>query len=568
MAKHIVQPRLIELESFLDKYFKQNIAPKLSITIKNVTARRMAQLEKDTSPTFTHSLAGLRTARIGVDDNQLAATSKYFKGFNSEIIKELNKNIKGDKSIQKDLAKISMELRVHLLQQMAKRMGSEDKAISTLKSVNLANGKDIVSAYVSEVMARKAINKIAAKQMPSSSFEYVIKNGFANSIYGSMIFHSDDDVDTSVNENLEKKYHASGITKFTATTYSSITDTAATGGASSVSYLVGIGLDNLTRLGLDKLSHSRKDNIGYVDAASVLGDIYNGSRTSFNYAEEHASSYNPNQSLHLQYLNQQIHKKIKGIKSPPSMPHEDKKSITHPPHHAGPISRTKHEDYGPSISSPSYKSQSSPSLQNQDGNVQKTLDNSEGWKDILSKSVKGLGLDGFEDIHKNIGYVLAMLPDLLMGMFTGSTPNLKLEDNMLPLASIMGGLFVKNPLLKVMMLGLGGAKLLNNTGHVALEQAGISKNIQYKKYVDEPLNSRLSSPALQGNNLVLIVDGVPTVAALSNIVVDAHNKGALPLNTLANNVLKKYDDQQSLVSESYNNSEKESLVVERSRGLK
>ena len=90
--------------------------------------------------------------------------------------------------------------------------------------------------------------------------------------------------------------------------------------------------------------------------------------------------------------------------------------------------------------------------------------NENGWGDFFST----LGLSGMGDISKNLGYVLAMLPDILVGMFTGRTKSLDLGDNVLPIASIVAGIFIKNPILKMMMIGLGGANLLNKAGHEAL----------------------------------------------------------------------------------------------------
>ena len=63
-------------------------------------------------------------------------------------------------------------------------------------------------------------------------------------------------------------------------------------------------------------------------------------------------------------------------------------------------------------------------------------------------------------ITGNLGYVMAMLPDVLLGIFTGKTESLHLEDNMLPIASIVAGMFVRNPLLKMLLIGLGGMNLL------------------------------------------------------------------------------------------------------------
>src|SRR5699024_5247011 len=91
--------------------------------------------------------------------------------------------------------------------------------------------------------------------------------------------------------------------------------------------------------------------------------------------------------------------------------------------------------------------------------------NENGWEGLLS----ALGLNGMGDIGRNLGYVFSMLPDILVGMFTGRTKSLDVEDNIIPMASILVGLFVKNPVLKMLMIGLGGANLLNKAGHEAIE---------------------------------------------------------------------------------------------------
>ena len=133
-------------------------------------------------------------------------------------------------------------------------------------------------------------------------------------------------------------------------------------------------------------------------------------------------------------------------------------------------------------------------------------DNSNGWDGLL----KNFGLDGFSDIGNNLGYVIAMLPDILVGMFTGKTQSLGLKDNMMPIAAVLAGMFVKNPLLKMTLIGMGGANLLNKAGHEALanKQEGNESNValgcntnavRYKSYPDEPLNPRITNPVLQGN---------------------------------------------------------------------
>ena len=177
-----------------------------------------------------------------------------------------------------------------------------------------------------------------------------------------------------------------------------------------------------------------------------------------------------------------------------------------------------------------------------------------GWGGIFDS----LGLNGFGDVGKNLGYVLAMLPDMLVGMFT-------------PIAAIFAGMFVKNPLLKMLLVGLGGANLLNKAGHEALENRdGVKPQPirQYRKYDDESLDLRISQPVMKGNTLVVTIDNIPSVITLNEDAVDAYYQGVLPLNTLANAVLRKYDEQQRSIQENYDRQMKVEERQEKMIGIK
>ena len=220
----------------------------------------------------------------------------------------------------------------------------------------------------------------------------------------------------------------------------------------------------------------------------------------------------------------------------------------------GTNSATQSQGYNPYSQSP----QQAPT-----GNA--TTSQTAGWGNALEQ----MGLSGFSDVSKNMGYVLAMLPDMLIGMFTGKNPNMKLEDNFLPLAAIFGGMFVKNPLLKMLLLGFGGANLFNNAGHAALKEgyAKTSRAVTYKTYSDEPLNKRISNPVMKGSSMVATIDGKPMVINISDNAVDAYERGNVPLNTLANAVLQKYDENNALASRNYELHHQEENV-EQQRGLK
>lgn len=178
--------------------------------------------------------------------------------------------------------------------------------------------------------------------------------------------------------------------------------------------------------------------------------------------------------------------------------------------------------------------------------------NMQGW----SSAIDNMGMGEMSDMRRNMGYVIAMLPDMLIGMFTGKTPNFKLEDNLLPLASIFGGMFFKgSPLARLFLLAYGGSALLKNSSKEVLGNldgsAGKTTQRVYKQYGDEMLNPRIVQPVMKGNTLVASIDGKPMVIRISNTAVDAYEKGAVPLNTLANAVLQKYDASNNTVSSGY-----------------
>lgn len=173
-----------------------------------------------------------------------------------------------------------------------------------------------------------------------------------------------------------------------------------------------------------------------------------------------------------------------------------------------------------------------------------------GWQ----KGLQNMGLGDFGTLGQNLGYVFAMLPDMLIGMFTGKNQDMRLKDNLLPFASILMGMFTKNKLLKLMFMGMGGMSLLNNAGHAALTQREREekKVRQYKIYQDEPLNPRIKNPVIKGKSMVCEIDGKNLVIQINkDEALYCYEKGILPLNVLANSVLKAYDREQSNIASEY-----------------
>lgn len=180
-------------------------------------------------------------------------------------------------------------------------------------------------------------------------------------------------------------------------------------------------------------------------------------------------------------------------------------------------------------------------------------DNNDGWANLL----QSVGLDGIGDIRRNLPYVIAMLPDMLVGLFTGKTESVNLKNGMMPLASILVGMFVRNPLLKMVLIGMGGANLINKMSHEAIdrEQGEPRPTVRYRQYDDEELNPRISGAVIRGNTLIATIDNVPCSVMLPDNAAQAYASGALPLSTLANAVLARHDRMKAMAEGNFRNLE-------------
>ena len=171
--------------------------------------------------------------------------------------------------------------------------------------------------------------------------------------------------------------------------------------------------------------------------------------------------------------------------------------------------------------------------------------NFSGWNSLLDS----IGMSGSGDTFRHLGVTLATLPDMLLGLFTGRTKSLGLNNStMMPLAALIGGSFIKNPLLKIPLMLYGGASLVNKVGQEALseyrQETSQPQNIRYRQYADEELNPRISNPHVEGNVLIVDIDHVPRIVTMPPTLADAYQSGAIPLNTLANHILAKTDQMQ------------------------
>ena len=386
-----------------------------------------------------------------------------------------------------------------------------------------------VTPQIEEMM----IEKMARDQVPQSSIDYILRKAAGNSIFGLPEEARKTPLQREIEERAEEMYNPSKMEKGIGWGLGAAADFATMGGLGGgvVSGLKFVGADLAINAVIDTVDASQRKDVPKVIAPGHEEEwlAMNGGK------QEETEPVQKEPAIQEQPPVEQMEPEPQAV---PASEETAKKEVAQ-----APVQETK--ETAPEQQAVPEKS------------------NTGGWQGLLT----GLGLNGIGDIGRNAGYILAMLPDLLLGMFTGKTQSLGIKDNLVPIASIMAGLFIKNPLLKMTLIGLGGANLINKAGHEQLAKRDgvsaepVSQN-RYLHYEDQQMNPRIRDAQIQGNTLIASIDGIPVTVTLPEKVVEAYAVGALPLGTLANAVLEKCDRMQE-VSEARDRFEEESRTQTR-----
>ena len=375
----------------------------------------------------------------------------------------------------------------------------------------LRKGGITVTPQIEEMM----IEKMARDQVPQSSIDYILRKAAGNSIFSLPEEARKTPLQREIEERAEEMYNPTKVEKGIGWGLGAAADFATMGGLGGgvVSGLKFVGADLAINAVIDTVDASQRKDVPKVIAPGHEEEwlAMNGVK------QEETEPVQKEPAIQEQPPVEQMEP---GPQAVPASEETAKKEVAQ-----APVQETK--ETAPEQQAVPEKS------------------NTSGWQGLLT----GLGLNGIGDIGRNAGYILAMLPDILLGMFTGKTQSLGIKDNLVPIASIIAGLFVKNPLLKMTLIGLGGANLINKAGHEQLAKRdgvsaeSVSQN-RYLQYEDQKMNPRIRDAQIQGNTLIASIDGIPVTVTLPDKVMEAHAVGALPLGTLANAVLEKCDRMQ------------------------
>ena len=584
--------RFAELEVLMEKYFHQHIAPLMKET-RTYLVKKQGEEMLEYSTSAAGILSSMASAHMPLSTpyDTLKVTGEWNSKTTEDYVAMCRERIVESDKIQHDLNLISDEWRNTVIDKVG---------LERYNELSEAIGTDLANAFIENRFEEKMIDKLVKERMPQSSSEYIIRKAAESSIFGLNQVLNKSPLDHEIDKRGEAAYNPSNLEKGAGYTIGAVADAVSMGGAGSWTSLAKfVGLD----LAITAVANGKNGETETVSVEECISKgVFNSDKNVFDGFREEASRLTIHESEYIADTN-------KLLSNPIYIPDYSFSNWIDPQQHIWKweSNSDKQEERAniPLVIAPGHEKayleslqekkkteqaeiieeeEPSPTVAKQEvqnkeqvieqadeniGTPQQT--NSNGWSGLLST----VGLDNFKDVSNNLGYVFAMLPDMIVGLFTGKTKSLNLSNSLLPVASILAGMFVRNPLLKTLLIGLGGMNLVNKVGHEALHNkqnegwdnpnVRDANQVQYRKYEDETLNSRISDPVLQGHSLIATIDNVPCTIQLPNTVVDAYKSGALPLNTLANAVLAKSDQMQRLASQNYEQEQRETIT--RVRGI-
>ncbi len=588
--------RFAEMERLMSDYFSCHIAPVMSKTQAYLTQKQGEEMKE-----YSTSLGGIlsmmaSSAQPLSDPYQvLKVTGEWNSKTTEDYIGMCKAEITGSAAMQQDLAYMAGQWRDTVVQEVGRKRYDE---------LSEQLGGDLAYAYMDYRVEQLMIDKLVKERMPKSSADYIIRKAADSSLLGLSQALNRSPLAEEIEARGEAAYRPSKLEKGAGRVLGATADTVMLGGMGSWATLAKfVGADIAISAVADHFDPEKPETPSVEQCISK--GVFGSEHNVFDSFRMEATALQSKENTLVATANEQLKNKIPIVNfdfmgqmemeygNLPWMDgwgeeerkraerYKDVPLIIAPGQEEAYLRDLAGKDKTAVVELEQVKKEQREEVEKEvrepvvsigdatreEQNVQ---GNANGWDGLLGS----LGLEGMGDIAGNLGYVMAMLPDVLLGVFTGKTKSLRLGDNLLPIASIVAGMFIRNPLLKMLLIGLGGANLLNKAGHEALgrgqregneNRAANVGNVQFRRYGDEPLNPRIVNPVLQGGTLIATIDRVPCTIQLPPTVAEAYRTGALPLNTLANAVLAKSDQLRQAASRNYDDGQQETIV--RTRGI-
>lgn len=578
MAEPKNMDALVEAEYCLGRYLDANVAGVMD-DVRRDLIKKQGQERAEWNTSFGGILSSLADAgrcAPGIDTSSqiLKATGEWNSKTTEDYLVMCKEAVVNDKELSHDIVALTISWR----SAMVASIGREryDKASQQI-------GCDLAAAYMDYRLQQTMVDRLIDKETPKSTAEYIIRKAAGESLFGLPYTMNRSPLEAQIAKEAEARYKANGWEWGGAKAASFAIDTVATMGCGSWANLAKLAGVEVVFAGVEAYMDSKgKDNSITIEQCISQGVFGSGENENvFDSIKAQAGWLDAERCEGVTRINSNLKRPVgtfslggfisrgaKAFASPiitavgnvkKSFEEAVQNAAQAPKNQEAPIannttpSRAAEAQLAARSCNPQTEQQMEQKPQvsdatDEDDNIpQEQEANQAGWGSLMAD----LGFTGLGDIGHNLGYVIAMMPDILVGMMTGKTQSLHLRNNLIPMASVVAGLFVKNPILKMVLIGMGGLNLVNKAGHESIERHNNPNGPRFKQYEDQELNPRITSPVINGNCLVANIDRTPCSIMLPDNVVAAYQSGALPLNTLANKVLARHDANSQLAQENY-----------------
>ena len=578
MAEPKNMDALVEVEYCLGRYLDANIAGVMDDVRSDLT-KKQGQERAEWNMSFGGILSAMADASHcapGIDTSSqiLKATGEWNSKTTEDYLVMCKEAVVNDKELSHDIVALTISWR----SAMVASIGREryDKASQQI-------GCDLAAAYMDYRLQQTMVDRLIDKETPKSTAEYIIRKAAGESLFGLPYTLNRSPLEAQIAKEAEARYKANGWEWGGAKAASFAINTVATMGCGSWANLAKLAGVEVVFAGVEAYMDSEnKDNSITIEQCISQGVFESGENENvFDTIKAQAGWLDAERCEGVTRINSNLKRPVgtfslggfisrgaKAFASPiitavgnvkKSFEEAVQNAAQAPKNQEAPIannttpSRAAEAQLAARSGNPQTEQQMEQNPQvsdatDEDGNIRQEQEaNQAGWGSLMAD----LGFTGLGDIGHNLGYVIAMMPDILVGMMTGKTQSLHLRDNLIPMASVVAGLFIKNPILKMVLIGMGGLNLVNKAGHESIERHNNPNGPRFKQYEDQELNPRITGPVINGNCLVANIDRTPCSILLPDNVVAAYQSGALPLNTLANTVLARHDANSQLAQENY-----------------
>lgn len=578
MAEPKNMDALVEAEYCLGRYLDANIAGVMD-DVRRDLIKKQGQERAEWNTSFGGILSSLADAgrcAPGIDTSSqiLKATGEWNSKTTEDYLVMCKEAVVKDKELSHDIVALTISWR----SAMVASIGREryDKASQQI-------GCDLAAAYMDYRLQQTMVDRLIDKETPKSTAEYIIRKAAGESLFGLPYTMNRSPLEAQIAKEAEARYKANGWEWGGAKAASFAIDTVATMGCGSWANLAKLAGVEVVFAGVEAYMDSKgKDNSITIEQCISQGVFGSGENENvFDSIKAQAGWLDAERCEGVTRINSNLKRPVgtfslggfisrgaKAFASPiitavgnvkKSFEEAVQNAAQAPKNQEAPIanntkpSRAAEAQLAAHSGNPQTEQQMEQNPQvsdatDEDDNIRQEQEaNQAGWGSLMAD----LGFTGLGDIGHNLGYVIAMMPDILVGMMTGKTQSLHLRNNLIPMASVVAGLFVKSPILKMVLIGMGGLNLVNKAGHESIERHNNPNGPRFKQYEDQELNPRITGPVINGNCLVANIDCTPCSIMLPDNVVAAYQSGALPLNTLANTVLARHDANSQLAQENY-----------------